>query len=109
MTNVKAGDLAIVKSNKPCYDGRIFQVLYRAPAHEFVLPDGYRQMPPIHHPAWVLKAVGGPTTAPMEGGGRRLTWYGVGADECLRPLPGEPEEEDVSEKLPVMASAPRDE
>lgn len=99
MTNVKAGDLAIVVNAKPRYNGRIVQVLYAAPAHEFTLPNGTVNSAPTEHPSWVLKAVGGPFLAPI-GPPRKLvpTWYGVGSDRFLRPLPGDPHDIDVEEK-----------
>jgi hypothetical protein len=91
--NCRPGDLAIVVSDKPQYNGRIVEVLHAPPAGEFRLPDGHlaKQFDP--RPSWVLKFIGGAVTVPLVGGTTRQTWYGVGADENLRPLRGLPDEE----------------
>lgn len=104
MTNVKAGDLAIVKSSKPQYNGRIVEVLYPAPTAGFRLPNGQWHEPPISHPSWVLKCIGAPMSAPMSGGGWRDVWYVVGKDAALRPLPGDPEEISQETEQPVAVS-----
>lgn len=90
--NCKPGDLAIVVSDKPRYNGRIVEVLYSAPLGEFTLPDGKRHEPSKAHPAWIIKMIGGPVEAPLTNGGSRQAWYGVGSDKCLRPLRGDPDE-----------------
>lgn len=103
MTNVKAGDLAIVKSSKPEYNGRIVQVLYAAPSQPFRLPNGVWSDGAGDQPHWVVKAVGGKMPCPMRDGIIAQVWYGVGADRYLRPLPGDLE--DISEQIeqPVAA------
>lgn len=104
MTNVKAGDLAIVKSTKPQYNGRIVEILYPAPAIAFRLPNGRWHDAPISHPSWVLKCIGAPMSAPLSGGGWKDVWYGVGSDAHLRPLPGDPEEASEQTEQPVAVT-----
>ena len=89
--NCKPGDLAIVVSSKPHYNGRIVEVLFAPPAQRFTLPDGYPAHGASTEPAWVLKFVGGPVNAPLASGNLRKAWYGVGADRCLRPLRDDPD------------------
>lgn len=90
--NCKPGILAIIKAPRtPLYDGRIAEVLYLAPHGDFTLPDGYPAVDNSLEDGWVIKFVGGPTTAPTTRGVRE-TWYAVGSDKYLFPLPGEPEE-----------------
>lgn len=97
MSNVKPGDLAIAVGNK--HTGRIFEVLSAAPAGVFNLPDGYSHSAERYGsgPHWVLKTVGGPILAPLPFYRHRSTYYGVGSDVYLRPLPGETEEADELE------------
>lgn len=105
MTNVKAGDLAIVKSTKPQYDGKIVEVLYPAPAGEFRLPNGQAHNPVKRHPSWVLKCIGSPILAPMASGRFEPVWYGVGEDKYLRPLPGDRDDSEIDEESPVTVRA----
>lgn len=88
--NCKPGDLAIIASLKPHFNGRIVEVLFAPPSGRFKLPDGYPANHEDDRPCWVLKFIGGPVTAPLQWGFRQA-WYGVGADECLRPLRGDPD------------------
>lgn len=99
MPNVKAGDLAIVKSTKPEYNGRIVEILRVAPANGFYLPNGQWHAP-INKPGlfWVIKAIGGPLLCPVDG---KMTpvWYGSGSDTNLFPLPGDTEQDEESEPV----------
>lgn len=102
MPNVKAGDLAIVKSDKPHYNGRIVEILAPAPGGGgFHLPDGTWHLPVNAHPSWIIKAIGAPLRAHFDSGEDRLVWYGVGCDSRLFPLPGEPEESEVESPATV--------
>lgn len=89
--NCKPGDLAIVVSVKPQYNGRIVEVLYAPPSGIFTLPDGHPAESTDPRPSWVLKFIGGPVAAPLRSGNTRQAWYGIGCDELLRPLRGDPD------------------
>lgn len=101
MPGVKAGDLAIVKSAKPHYNGRIVEILHVAPGGGFRLPN-HQWHSPITSPGlhWVIKAIGAPMLAPVSGE-MRPVWYGSGADANLFPLPGDEEPEKESEPVTV--------
>ena len=101
MSNVKAGDLAIIKCQYPVLNGRIVEVLYVAPNERFVLPNGLLHEQPSVHPAWVLKAIGGPFLALATDGSEMPSWYGVVQDSALRPLPADPESVDEREEAEV--------
>lgn len=89
--NCKPGDLAIVVTTNERYNNRIVEVLYAPPGRSFTLPDGYPCVHEIADPCWVLKFIGGPAIATLEGGGTRQAWYGVGGDKSLRPLRDDPD------------------
>jgi len=101
--NCKPGDLAIVVSDKPHYNGRIVEVMFAPPSKHFTLPDGY---PAVHEgtdPCWVIKFIGGTVAAPLATGVTRQAWYGVGADSALRPLRDDPDAADqpVEDELTI--------
>lgn len=109
MPNVKAGDLAIVKSTKPQYNGRIVEVIDRAPVGGFYLPNGrWHRAPKPAALYWIIKSLSGPMQAPTDDGQWELVQYGVGADAYLFPLPGETDETSIEERSPVTVGAPRD-
>jgi hypothetical protein len=88
MSNVDAGDLAIVKGENPKFNGKTCEVLYHAPASAFTLPDGY-----LHEAIrgdelrWVLRF---PRLVECrcESGDVRMTHYVVGTDTRLRRIAG---------------------
>lgn len=95
--NCKPGDIAIVIGGG-IYAGRLFDVLYAAPATEFKLPDGktHEGCPPGY---WVLKSLGSPVPAPLAWGGSRDTMYGCGPDAGLRPIRGLKEPESIDQEV----------
>lgn len=95
--NCKAGDLAVCISDGP-YKGQLFECISLAPSQGFHLPDGTYHDPPQIHPSWVLKSLGG-IMAPFSNGSWKRAKYGVGADRCLRPLPGIPDDVDVESEV----------
>ena len=89
--NCKPGDLAIVVTSDPQYNGRLVEVLYATPPGSYKLPDGYPAVHDGSEPCWVLKMIGYPAAAPLTTGGIRQTWYGSGPDRALRPLRDDPD------------------
>ena len=96
--NCKPGDIAIIVTSHPKFNGRIVEVLFAPPSVRFNLPDGYPAVGRLTEPAWVIKAVGFPWTAELENGGKRSAWYGVGPDRALRPLRDDPDAVDADIK-----------
>jgi hypothetical protein len=96
--NCKPGDIAICIKDGP-YKGHMFEIIELAPAHSFLLPNGYPHDPAQNHPSWVLKSVSGGVIAHFESGSTRRVTYGVGADSCLRPLRGIPDDIDVTNEV----------
>ena len=88
--NCKPGDLAIVIGGSR-WSGWLVEVLYAAPQGTFNLPDGYPcHCTPCWKPGdWVIRSLCSQFVAPLESGHIRKTWYGVGSDSKLRPLPAE--------------------
>lgn len=99
--NCKPGDLAIIVSSKSQYNGRIVEVLFAPPAAAFDLPDGYPACADSGTDSWVVKFIGGPAPAPLLNGRIRQAWYAVGADKCLKPLRGDPDEVTHEEETTV--------
>lgn len=101
--NCKPGDLAIIVTDNPKYNGRIVEVLYATPGRRFTLPDGYPGMHDGSHPCWVIKFIGGQAPAPLESGSTRQAWYAVGDDRALRPLRDDPDVADqpVEDELTI--------
>lgn len=101
--NCKPGDLAIVVTSNPKFNGRIVEVMFAPPSKHFTLPDGYPAVVDAAEPVWVLKFIGGPVVAPLATGGTRQTWYGTGADRALRPLRDDPDAVDqlVEDELTI--------
>ena len=101
--NCKPGDMAVAINGGPLYENMIFEVISLAPVGVcFKLPDGYMHDPASTHPSWIIKAIT-PIPAPVNGGSKRLTVYGVGADSRLRPIrpPETPVTETRDEELTV--------
>ncbi len=103
--NCKPGDLAvIVRMRDPVarhFIGRFVVVLHAAPAHSFVLPDGYPHVasPPNY---WLCKFQS-PIGVPIRGPGPRNTMYASIHDECLRPIrdPGDDATDETLQWLPT--------
>jgi hypothetical protein len=91
--NCKAGDLAIVIVGK--YSGKLVSVLYRAPAHKFLLPDGVLNVGEPDGKSWVVEVLGSPVWTPMNHGSPRFARYGSASDNVLRPLPGASREKET--------------
>ena len=97
----KPGDLAIVVRdlNNIGALGKLVEVLYAAPAHTFVLPDGYlNQGEDAEY--WVIRLLGSKLWAPIghlvKG---RLAEYGTAYDGALRPIRGLPVDEKIDEEI----------
>jgi hypothetical protein len=91
--NCKPGDLATVIGGSR-WSGWIVEVLYAAPQGTFNLPDGYpcncNILGNVWKPDdWVIRSLCSQFDAPLANGKTRPTWYGVGNDSKLRPLPSE--------------------
>ena len=90
--NCKPGDLAIIIGHSK-HAGRLVEVLFAAPIHDFLLPDGdWHLACPSGY--WCLRSLGTPFDLVI-----RMPWgtttssgmYVAGADAWLRPLRGESE------------------
>ena len=103
--NIEPGCLAIV-IGESAFAGRIVECLYRAPAHDFRLPDGYTHVGCEQPDGWVLKFLT-PVQAPIFSGNRqtgtRKTQYGVGSERRLRRFPDEAEFEYSEKKERAVA------
>jgi hypothetical protein len=101
--NCKPGDIAICIGDGK-FLGWMFEVLYAAPAHDFLLPDGY-----LHYGSsadcWVLRSLCGPIQAPRESGVPRQTMYGVGKDSALKPLRDNDKEDETLTWAPRKETA----
>ena len=97
MSNVKAGDLAIIKCGYPLYDGRIVEVIGDTPRGRFYLPSGDLQAP-LDEPGWVIRFIGGPAPIPMTNGSARRCYFACAEKRLVFPLPGDPESVDEREE-----------
>ncbi len=101
MSNVKAGDLAIVV-NAYVNEGRIVEVLEIAPTGTFDV-DGCRYLNPNGSLAWIVKFIGGPGRQTPPGWpirkGTRLAIY----DSLLRRLPGDESTDELTTDREVTA------
>lgn len=97
--NCKPGDLATVITSE--YAGKLVEVLYLAPAHDFTLPDGFRNHGEPNATCWVIRVLGTPVKVRVDnyGPGWRLALYGTANDANLRPIPGVPLEEEIDEEI----------
>ena len=88
--NCKPGDLAVVMRGK--HAGKLVEVLYLAPPHNFKLPDGAWNQGEPDGQCWVIHLLGAPiwVRIPDHPSGGRFAAYGSARDNRLRPLKGEP-------------------
>lgn len=99
MSNVKAGDLAIIVAPARRNLGRIVEVLWEVPYGEFRRADGLVSFNPEPGLCWEYKYLGGPGAVLFESGGRGTADFGFGPDYVLRPLPGDTETEDTDTRV----------
>lgn len=101
--NCKPGDLAvIVKASQDQYIGIMVETICLIPPGRFPLPDGNVAYNSGKLPnCWMIKIVGGAIKVPTMGNVHLLGEYGLSYDECLKPLPGIPDEEET----PIEARA----
>lgn len=92
MSNVKAGDLAIVvrAENWPWTIGMIVDVM-REVAAPVDMPDGTGIMglPAASPPHFLVKFVGGSVKGKLRGGGTYRAGYAIYSRSGLKPLPGD--------------------
>lgn len=95
----KPGDLALVLGVSQ-YSGKFCRVLFLAPPHDFILPDGYTAAGMAQRNRWVVEFPRD-IRAPLSDGGWRLTRYGVAIDCKLLPIrpSAEPESTETLEEL----------
>lgn len=97
--NCKPGDLAIVvrdNSNLGAL-GKLVEVLYMAPAHNFRLPDGtLNEGASTPGKIWVVRLLGSKLKPP---GCWWLARYGTGHDDALRPINGLPIDERIDDEV----------
>ena len=107
MSNVKAGDLAIVVGaiKNPRANGHIVEVIERRPHGKFQMPNGRWAAPsPTSDLVWLIKYVGGPGPV-VSTDGKQISdsLYGCISDSALRPLPGDESTEDTTTEREVTA------
>lgn len=84
--NCKPGDFAISIGEQK----RLVEVLYAAPYHDFVLPNGQHQIADYSEPSWVVKLLDGNMLCKFRRGDyktrMRPVTMGVAPDSKLRPI-----------------------
>lgn len=99
--NCRPGDIAIVV--KECrWKGRLLEVLYERPPGNYVLPDGHaaRNTDPPTMPGWVVRLLE-PIPARLLNGVTRMALYADVADAYIKPLRGDPDDEQIPASTPV--------
>jgi hypothetical protein len=103
MANVKKDDLAIIFSSNEYFNGKICEIIKRAPCEDFYLPDGHMHIGGNKRKDifWVVKF---PYLVKIKAidGSSRMSNYAVGNDKCLRKISGPDvdihEEQSITEK-----------
>ena len=90
-------------------NGWIVQVLYKAPAGQYVLPDGFPARGEGALVCWVCESLmHSPFSAPVINNGKRSkreTRYSAIDDPHLLPLPGVDDPEQIDERMPESEAA----
>lgn len=83
--NCKPGDIAVSIGKQR----RLVEVLYAAPYHDFILPNGQHQIADYSAPSWVVKLLDGTMLCGFRRRDEtqfRVVSMGVAADRVLRPI-----------------------
>jgi hypothetical protein len=88
MSAIRPGVIAQIVH--PSLWGKVVEVLYLAPAHDFILPDDYRHKGCPGGNTWVCESMGTPFPAPIarDGSHRRQAMFAAIDARWLKPLPG---------------------
>jgi hypothetical protein len=85
----KTGDLVIIRDENQEYNGRIAEIVRKAPYESFTLPDGYKHIKPSVG-GWIIRLYGDPVTVPAytedEPSAKRITRYGVGGGTKMEKI-----------------------